>query len=444
MERKIPIHFNVLFLENGLHATEDPELYTGKVRTFYKGENRNGSYMTDEFAQKLALSAYMKPIFGTYSYTKGDFLSHEGPEMAKAYGFVLPNSLVWEDHLDEDGVVRTYATYDFLLWAEYWSEAKSIFGKPQSMEIDPKTIKGEWKMMDDSMFETFVYSEGVLAGLCVLGADVEPCFEGSAFFSTEDNSYAKFQKSIRNYFEHGGKHAMNIKVAGVENALFERIFAARNPNFTEEGNFELSEIPFEIGEETFSTVSCSGPTVNKYSYSVGEDEALTIEKVEEVNYFEKLESVSAESESKLNEQLAQYQALNEQFEQLQSDKAALDEELATLREQFENLQNDFNAQTAALAEKDQKIAAQDDTIATYENKEKDALIEKFAAVLPASTMEQYNEKRAEMSISELNTALSLEYTSFSLNSQSSTVRFPEPKPEEPKSKLISILSAYKK
>ena len=57
MERKIPIHFDVLFIENGLHATNDPELFTGKVRTFYKGENRNGSYMTDEFAQKLALSA---------------------------------------------------------------------------------------------------------------------------------------------------------------------------------------------------------------------------------------------------------------------------------------------------------------------------------------------------------------------------------------------------
>ena len=379
--------------------------------------------MTDEFAQKLALSAYMKPIFGTYSYTKGDFLSHEGPEMAKAYGFVLPNSLVWEDHLDKDGVVRTYATYDFILWAEYWSEAKTIFGKSQSMEIDPKTIKGEWKTMDDSLFEVFVYSEGVLAGLCVLGDDCEPCFEGAAFFSTEDQSYAKFQKSIRNYFQHGGKDAMNIKVAGVEAAQFDKIFAVCNPNFTEEGNFELSEIPFEFGENTFSTVSCLGPVVNKYSYSIGENEEVVVEKVEEINYFTKLSEVSAENETKLNEQIEQYNSLNEKFEQLQ---------------------NDFNAQAAALAEKDQKIAAQDNTIAAYENKEKDALIEKFAAVLPASTMEQFNEKRAEMSIDELNTALSLEYTSFSLNSQSSNIRFPEPKPEEPKSKLISILNAYKK
>lgn len=237
---------------------------------------------------------------------------------------------------------------------------------------------------------------------------------------------------------------MNIKVAGVEAAQFDKIFAVCNPNFTEEGNFELSEIPFEFGENTFSTVSCLGPVVNKYSYSIGENEEVVVEKVEEINYFTKLSEVSAESETKLNEQIEQYNSLNEKFEQLQNDKAALDEELATLREQFETLQNDFNAQAAALAEKDQKIAAQDNTIAAYENKEKDALIEKFAAVLPASTMEQFNEKRAEMSIDELNTALSLEYTSFSLNSQSSNIRFPEPKPEEPKSKLISILNAYKK
>ena len=49
---------------------------------------------------------------------------------------------------------------------------------------------------------------------------------------------------------------MNIKVAGVEAAQFDKIFAACNPNFTEEGSFELSEIPFEIGENTFSTISC--------------------------------------------------------------------------------------------------------------------------------------------------------------------------------------------
>ena len=36
MERKIPFQFDISFEEGGLHPTSDPELYSGKVRVFYK------------------------------------------------------------------------------------------------------------------------------------------------------------------------------------------------------------------------------------------------------------------------------------------------------------------------------------------------------------------------------------------------------------------------
>ena len=129
MERKIPFQFDISFEEGGLHPTSDPELYSGKVRVFYKYSNRNGSYITDEFAIKLAESAYNKPVIGYYDAVRGDFLGHEGPEMAKAYGFVIPGSLEWVDHLDEDGVTRCYATYEVLVWAKYWQEAAKLFEK---------------------------------------------------------------------------------------------------------------------------------------------------------------------------------------------------------------------------------------------------------------------------------------------------------------------------
>ena len=56
--------------------------------------------------------------------------------------------------------------------------------------------------------------------------------------------------------------------------------------------------------------------MNKYSYSIGENEEVVVEKVEEINYFTKLSEVSAENETKLNEQIEQYNSLNEKFEQL--------------------------------------------------------------------------------------------------------------------------------
>ena len=114
------------------------------MRVFYKHLNRNGSYITDKFAEKFALSAYSKPIIGTYDIEIDDFKGHESHEEAKSYGYVIPGSLTWEKNTDADGVIRNYATYDVIIWAKYWKETENIFSKKQSMEIDPDTIKGEW------------------------------------------------------------------------------------------------------------------------------------------------------------------------------------------------------------------------------------------------------------------------------------------------------------
>ena len=79
MDKKVPFHFDAHFIENAFHPTDDPHLQFGKVRTFYKYSNRNGSFITDEYAEKLGPSAYMKPIFGYYCHEQNDFLGHEGP-----------------------------------------------------------------------------------------------------------------------------------------------------------------------------------------------------------------------------------------------------------------------------------------------------------------------------------------------------------------------------
>ena len=92
MDKIIPIHFEASFdSQRGLRPTSDPELFICRVRAFYKYSNRNGSYITDEFAKELAESAYLKPVFGRYLEEGADFLGHEGPREVKAYGFVLPD-----------------------------------------------------------------------------------------------------------------------------------------------------------------------------------------------------------------------------------------------------------------------------------------------------------------------------------------------------------------
>lgn len=469
MERKIPFRFDVSFEEGGLHPTSDPELYEGKVRVFYKYSNRNGSYITDEFAQKLAESAYNKPVIGYYDVLQQDFLGHEGPEKAKAYGFVIPGSLVWTDHLDEDGVTRSYATYGVLIWAKYWDEARKLFTKTQSMEIDPDTVQGEWRMMGDNPFEEFVYTNGVMAGLCILGDMKTPCFEGAAFFSTDDDSYVEFTKAIKKYFSIGGKDAMNVKVAGLEHQYFETIWNALNPNFNEEGAYSINLIPCEITEEHIFALSCENAgQVNKYSYSIDEEGKLVIAeefeienyKVQVENYKEQVaafESTSSEMNTKLTDALNTYTALKEQYDTLMADKEALQSQFEALQEQFNTLkadfenkqqeidakQEEFNAQAATLIEKDATISQQSVIITDYENKEKEAIINKFAACMPADTLQAIIDKKDSLTIKELNTELALEYTKFSMaKEQKQDIHIPQEPAEEPA--LFKILKNYKK
>lgn len=473
MERKIPFRFDVSFEEGGLHPTSDPELYEGKVRVFYKYSNRNGSYITDEFAQKLAESAYNKPVIGYYDILQQDFLGHEGPEKAKAYGFVIPGSLVWTDHLDEDGVTRSYATYSVLIWAKYWDEARKLFTKTQSMEIDPDTVQGEWRMIGNSPFEEFVYTNGVMAGLCILGDMKTPCFEGAAFFSVDDDSYIEFTKAIKNYFSIGGKDAMNVKVAGLEHEHFEAIWTALNPNFSEEGAYSINLIPCEITEEHIFALSCENAgQVNKYSYSIDEEGKLVIaDEFEAINYkaqVAEFEASQTEMDAKLTDALNTYTALKDQYDTLMADKEALQSQFEALQGEIEALkstleskeqefaakqeefnvelnakQDEFNAQAAVLVEKDATIQQYSQTISEYENKEKETIINKFAACMPAETLQSIIDKKDSLTIKELNTELALEYTKFSMaKEQKQEIHIPQEPPEE--SSLVKLLKNYKK
>lgn len=458
MEKKIPYHFDVVFMEDTFRPTEDTHLQFGRVRAFYKYSNRNGSYITDEYAEKLGPSAYMKPVFGYYDHEQHDFLGHEGPEKAKAYGFVVPNSLTWEDHLDDDGITRQYATYDVLIWAEYWEEAKTIFHKAQSMEIDSKTVRGEWRMMGDSTFEEYVYTEGVMAGLCILGDMKTPCFEGAAFFSMDDDSYVKFTEAIKHYFSNGGKDAMNVKVAGLEHEQFSAIWSALNPNFNEEGAYSINLIPCEITEEHIYALSCEqAGKVIKYSYSF-EEEALKVEVVEEIDYKANaaaFEANVAEIAGKLEASEQTYSTLLEQFNTLTEEKTtltsqfeALQSDFTALKEEFEKQQQLFNDQAATLTEKDATITQYSQTIADYENKEKEALLNKFSSSLPADILQAITDKKDTLTIKELNTELSLEYTKFSMaKERKEEYRIPQDVPpvvSPEKAALFNILKNYKK
>lgn len=405
--------------------------------------NRNYSYITDSFAQHLIETADFKPIVGTYLYSSKDFGGHEESTDKRAYGVIVPGSATWEDHMDSDGVTRTYATFDVIVWTEYWDEAKTIFTKAQSMELDKNTIKGSWKEVIYNDFEdqAFVYTDGVIKGLCVLGSTKEPCFEGSAFFDLADDSYKQFTLAMQKYFN-GGKDAMEEVKQETSVEVTEEVFTETEP--TAETQVEApaeaeASAPTESeevkGEEEI-------PAAESAVEETSEEPAAENTVVEE-SATEPVAEETPNFEDKYNELLETYNALQTQYDALVEQHKTLQEDYNKTSEEKEVADQLYEAVKQDLASKEETISKYSERIQKYEQEEKEELIKKFSKCLPAPVMQEVNDAMANMTLDELNTRLAMEYTSFSMaKEQDEEIRVPQVPKES--NAFAQLLSKYKK
>ena len=177
----------------------NPLMSACEIKVFYLGKNRNHSYIDKEVATEMAKTLRGAPIVGYYKKDKEDFADHgeqiifddEGIHfncLTVPYGFVSPDSKVWfQDFEEEDAfgnkITRTYLMTTGYIWTGQFEEAKKVFednGKPHSMELDKNSVKGTWAEDFNDNIEFFIISDAIFSKLCILGDDVEPCFEGSS------------------------------------------------------------------------------------------------------------------------------------------------------------------------------------------------------------------------------------------------------------------------
>ena len=190
-----------------------------EIKVLYVGENRNRSYITKEVATEMAQTLPGCPIVGYYIETKEDFGDHgdqiiidaEGvkfKKLTKPYGFVAPNSRVWFQEFedtDEFGnkTVREKLMTEGFLWTEQYEECKRVveMGNPQSMELDEKTLKGHWSINTNTGVEFFIINDAIFSKLCILGEDVEPCFEGADVTAPKVSAtFSKNDEFVQNLF----------------------------------------------------------------------------------------------------------------------------------------------------------------------------------------------------------------------------------------------------
>lgn len=386
MDRKIADKINFSIAPVREIQEISPIISKARVRIFYTGLNRNLTYITEEFAEKLLKTLPYTPVGGLWQQDEEDFSDHGGPgesnrERFQAFGVVPENpNVAWEDHMDEDGVLRRYACCDVYLWTARYKAAREIPKKAQSMELYVNSIDGEWKR--DGAVEYFEFTDGVFFGLLALGDDVDPCFEGAAFYGL-DQSAKEFFEELKNYTlsaksELIGGTEMEIEKIEETPVVEEQVeeVTSEEEVVTEEATEEVQEVATEETEE---------------EAPAAEEVTETTEETADDNAVENFE----------NEEVAEEN--EEETEEAEEVKEVVEETV----EEASDIQAEYQAALQRIAD----LEAQVNELTTYKNDaervKKTSLIEKYSLLLGEEACANYTAKIDEYSFEDLKKEVSV-------------------------------------
>ena len=398
-------------------------LSKARCRIFYTGPNRNGTYITEEFAEKLVSTLPYVPVKGIYDTMKDDFTDH-GRERyeGRIYGIVPENpNFAWETHLDIDGVERTYACTDvYLFTGLYKQEAFDIIQKSQSMELYADSIEGEWQFINGKRY--FVFTNGRFLGLQALGEDYEPCFEGAAFYTLVDSVKTLIEDlektDIFQKQDLGGEKHMNFKLS--DNQKYNMLWTLLNPRFNEENEYVMDYAVCDVYDGYAVVFKFeTGEYERAYYTKNDETDSLSIDKMEtcyiiDVNADEKhaldvLHAMNGSTYEKLDEVVS---GLQSEVEEFNSKKEENDSTIATLQQDNERLESELaeaNSNYTTALETIDTLTSENESLNSFkaeaELKEKESVLEKYTVLLEEEEINKFREQINEFTKEELDKEL---------------------------------------
>ena len=399
----------------------NPLMSSCEIKVLYIGENRNRSYITKEVATEMSKTLRGAPIVGYYRQDKEDFADHgekvtiddQGIKfecMTVPYGFVSPDAKVWFQKFEDvddlgNTVVREYLMTTGFLWTGQFPECKGAVegdGKPHSMELDGNSLNGEWSKNINEDMEFFIINDAVFSKLCILGEDVEPCFEGSSItapkvsstFNLDDN----FKQTLFNMMQdlkfalEGGQEKMVLE--NTEKTLdktnesvvteFENVSEGQSENSDVTAQTEFEKKEDEKKEKA--------PADNKES-------EVPAEKKKEDEEYKKCEKKDYEKKEEEKEAPAQTSADEKKDEEKKEEKKFSLEEYSALEEKITSLQKEY----AELETKYQALVTFKNEV---EEEKKDALINSFY-MLSDEDKKDVVENKAQYSLEDIEAKLSV-------------------------------------
>ena len=183
------------------------------------------------------------------------------------------------------------------------------------MELDESTLKGFWSENDNENLSFFIINEAIISKLCILGEDVEPCFEGAQITRVQFSFEPSFQEKILSMMKEvkemeikGGTDSVEeVKTPEMEEEVLDNEEekpeeeAPAEPEVEETPEEEAEEAPAEAEEEVQE---------NEQPEENSEDESVKYN-LDDIQEYIELKANYEELETKFNNMKADYDKLVE-------------------------------------------------------------------------------------------------------------------------------------
>lgn len=392
----------------------NPLISECEIKVLYIGANRNKSFIDKNTATAIGRTLPGSPIVGYYKSSKQDFTDHgeqiifddEGMkinDLTRPYGFVPTDAKVWfQKFIDTDEfgneTEREYLMTTGYLWTGQYEEAQKIYdsqdGNPQSMKLDDKTLKGYWSENIKTGVDFFIINDAIIQNLCILGEDVEPCFEGanitapqlSVHFS-KDNHFVTtlftMMKELNEVLKNKeGGYSMKIPNTNIEDI-----------QVTTEETSQVEDLEVQV-EEQNSLIE----NETEEEKNVTEQDKVDENVVDEnQNITEEFAKTSDDEEDKKDEADNSDEAKDSKKNEDDEEDAKKKYEL--LSQEYEELKNNYTQLETSY----QELV---DFKNTIDNEKKDALIQEFY-MLSDEDKKEVIENKTNYSLDEIEAKLSI-------------------------------------
>ena len=404
----------------------NPLISQCEIKVLYVGQNRNRSYISKEVAAEMANTLPGCPIVGYYRQDKEDFDDHgdrvvidsDGVKfecLTTPYGFVDPAAKVWFQKFEDtddfgNTIEREYLMTTGYLWTGQFPECKSVVeqGKPHSMELDESTLDGHWSNDVKTGIDFFIINDAIFSKLCILGDDVEPCFEGSSVTAPQvSKTFSKVDDKF--------KQTLFTMMQELKEALEGGQKMPGDGKFSEENLDNAVQIDFQENQENVEDAEKFAKSEDNEDFAKKDEkeeekasEDKSEDKEDDEDKYAAKEENKDDDDDKEDEEDKQDDDEDEKkkYSLLESNYQALEIQHQELQAKYDNLQTQYQAL--------------EDFKKEVENEKKDALIATFY-MLSDEDKKEVIENKAKYSLEEIESKLAVicvrKKVSFDLESE---------------------------